>query len=357
MRHSSKVTLRCAFVLWLALAVTGSASSQTQARPQSKGQIRVTTNEVVAPVTVTDASGEFVLDLEQKDFQVFDDGAAQEIDHWDLGGDPLAVVLLIETSTHLRAFEPVMHSMGTIFTEAVMALDGEAAVVTYDSIVDVRLPFTQDHDAVEKAIAETKFEVLEMKLYDAMATSVALLKARPTNRRRIMLILGESQDSGSTANLGQIVRDAGNANIAIYAVGPSSLGADLRANNKEAAPLKVGKLPPMTTKPCIDIGGHQCFDMVTPAMRLLELGTNATKNHQLEVATAATGGIHYSAFRDSTLRDALDEIGAELHAQYILSYRPNGERAPGLHTIKVTVSRPNLSVRTRPGYYLGPTSN
>jgi hypothetical protein len=103
--------------------------------------------------------------------------------------------------------------------------------------------------------------------------------------------------------------------------------------------------------------GRPIYDWMTPAMWLLERGTNSIKNHQLEVAAAATGGIHYSAFRDSTLRDALDKIGGELHAQYILSYRQNGVRGLGFHTIKVTVSRPDLSVRTRPGYYLAPTAN
>jgi VWFA-related protein len=206
MRQLAKVSFRYGLVLWLGALVVGSASSQTQAPPLSKDQIRVITNEVIVPVTVTNASREFVLDLAQKDFQVFDDGAAQEIDHWDLGGDPLAVVLLIDTSTRLHAFEPVIHRMGSIFTETVMALDGEAAVITYDSTVDVRQSFTQDHDAVQKAIAEAKFEAPEMNLYDAMAASVSLLKAEPTTRRRILLILGESQDSGSTAKLGQIVR-------------------------------------------------------------------------------------------------------------------------------------------------------
>ena len=355
------MSCRRRIVCWSSLGLLtalfpGFTTSQQQVNPPgAQSQIRVTTNEVVLPVTVTDRSGEFLLDLSQKDFRIFDDGAEQNIEQWDLGGDPLAVALVIETSSRLNAMAPVIHGMGSIFTETVMALDGEAAVITYDSTVEVRRPFTQDHDAVQKAIGETKFEAPERSLYDAMAASVALLKAEPTSRRRIMLILGESQDSGSVANLGQIVRDADNANIAIYAVGPSSLGADLRANNKEATPLRVGKLPPMTTKPCIDIAGHQCFDLLTPALRLLELGTNATKNHQLEIAAAATGGIHYGAFRNSTLRDAVDKIGSELHAQYIVGYRPRSERGAGFHAIKVTVSRSDALVRTRPGYYIAPT--
>src|SRR3984893_4127624 len=103
------------------------ARPQTIEPPSTGNQIRVRANEVVAPVSVTDKTGEAVLDLSQKDFQVFDDGVEQTIVHWDLGGDPLAVALAIETSSHIRMMAPVIHSMGSIFTETVMALNGEAA--------------------------------------------------------------------------------------------------------------------------------------------------------------------------------------------------------------------------------------
>ena len=289
------------------------------------------TTEVIAPVTVTDASGEFVLDLSEKDFHVFDDGVEQRIDHWDLGGDPLAVALVLETSSRPHAMISVIHSLGSIFTETGMALDGEAAVITYDSAVEVRQSFTQDHDAVEKAIASVQFEAPGRKLYDAMALAVEMLKDDAPMRRRIMLIVGESRDGGSKAKLADIVRDAEHANISIYAVGPSSMTRDL---------LQAG--------PAL---------WAAPAIFLLQQGINKVKNHDLEVAAAATGGIHYSAIRAATLRDALDKVGGELHAQYIIGYRPNSERASGFHSIRVTVSRPNVSVRTRPGYYLASPAN
>jgi hypothetical protein len=57
------------------------------------------------------------------------------------------------------------------------------------------------------------------------------------------------------------------------------------------------------------------------------------KNHQLQVAAAAKGGIHYRAFHDSTLRSALEKIGGELHAQYIISYQTNAAHIPGFHSI------------------------
>jgi VWFA-related protein len=313
-------------------ALAGSEWSQTQAPPPlAKDQIRVVTNEVVVAATVTDPSGEFVLDLSQKDFHVFDDGVEQKIDHWDLGGDPIAVVLVLETSSRPHAMIPVIHSLGSIFTETAMALDGEAAVITYDSTVEVRQPFTLDHDAVEKSIASVQFEDPRRNLYDAMSLAVGMLRDEAPMRRRIMLIVGESRDDGSKAKLGEIVRDAEHANISIYAVGPSSMTRDLL---QDAPTL-----------------------WAAPAIFLLQQGKNRAKNHELEVAAAATGGIHYSAVRAATLPDALDKIGGELHAQYIIGYQPNSERAPGFHSIRVTVSRPNVFIRTRPGYYLASPVN
>jgi VWFA-related protein len=326
--------------------------------PQSKEQIRVVTNEVNLAVTAMNIHGEFIVDLERKDFHIFDDGVEQVIDHWDLAGDPLAVALVIETSSRVRATAPVVHGIASIFTETVMAMNGEAAVITYDSTVVLRQPFTQDHDAVAKAIAETKFEVPERNLYDAMSMAVEVLKAQPTSRRRIMLILGESQDEESAAKLGEIVREAEHANITMYVVGPSSVAADLRVGQQGPAPLKLGGLPPVSaTPPKNDRMDRPFFDLVTPAIWLLERGTNEVKHHQLEVAAVATGGIQYRAFRDSTIRNAIDKIGDELHSQYIVSYRPNPPPSPGFHKIDVTIVRPGVSVRARPGYYVADSRN
>jgi VWFA-related protein len=279
----------------------------------------------------------------------------QKIDHWDLGGTPLAIALVIETSSRLRAAEPAIHNMASVFTETVMALDGEAAVITYDSTVDVRQPFTTDHDAVAKAISETQFIAGERSLYDALAQAVDLLAAQPDDHRRILLLLSESQDDESKTKLGTIVRKASRANITIYVIGPSSVAADLRMPQEAPAPLRLGNVPPVyTTPPKNDHMDRPFFDWMTPAIWLLERGTNQVKHHQLAVAAAATGGVSYSAFRDSTIRSALHKIGDELYAQNVLTYRPNTLRAEGFHKIDVAVAKPGITVRARPGYYVAP---
>lgn len=337
------------------------ATDTAQSPATIQNKIRVQTNEVVAPVSVFDKRGDLVLDLAESDFHVFDNGVEQSIDHWEMGGDPLAVALVLETSSHIGMMAATIHGMGSIFTETVMAENGRAAVITYDSTVDVRQEFTEDHDDVARVINGVEFEAPEMRLYDAMAEAVELLKTQRVHYRRVMLIVGESQDIGSDAKLGLVLREAELANIAIYAVGPSSSTADLRFGAKR--PSGGIKYPPgvftgETRRGAVPVPENEStpadsIDLVPVAIWLITRGTNELKNHQLELAAAATGGVHYRALRDSSVHSALDRIGSELHAQYVLSYRPAvHERTAGFHEVKVTVARPEVTVRTRPGYFL-----
>ena len=311
-------------------------------------------NDVLVPVTVLNTKGEMIFDLAKDDFHIHDDGVEQTIEQFDVGGDRLAVALVIETSSHIQMMAPAIRGMGSVFTETVMALEGRAAVITYDSTVEVRQPFTEDHDAVERAINRVEFKAPEIHLYDAMSKAVDLLKMEPPGFRRIMLILGESQDQSSVAKLGPVLREVQLANVTIYAVGPSSTAADLRYGTEGSRTVPLPKEIPSTSTqaPPRGASGESYFDLLTPAIWLLSRGTNEIKNRQLEVAAASTGGVHYRALRDRNIQTALDRIGGEIHAQYILSYAPNTGGTPGFHKIDVIVGRPKMIVRTRPGYFI-----
>jgi VWFA-related protein len=315
--------------------------------PQSKNPIRARVNEVIVPVTAIDKKqGDFVLDLTQEDFKVFDRGVEQKINRFDIDADPLAVALVVEANLRLQAMAPVIKGMGSIFTETVMAQSGEATVITYGSTADVSQPFTSDHDVVERAIANIQFQWSDSNLYDAMEKGVELLRSQPVRYRRILLVVGESQDTHSQAKLSRVLRDAQLANILIYAIGPSSTAGDLRYGKDEQPgqrpppQLKLPKLPP--------IPGTSPFTAL--AIWLLTRGTNEINNHQLEIAAASTGGIHYRALHEETIRKALDRIGGELHVQYVLGYAPSTDPDAGFNKIEVFVARPNITVRARPGY-------
>src|SRR6202035_3828207 len=88
--------------------------------------IKVRVNEVIVPVTILDSKGEMIFDLAKDRFHIFDNGAEQTIEHFALGGEPLAVALVIETSSHIQMMAPAVRGMGSVFTESVMALQGKA---------------------------------------------------------------------------------------------------------------------------------------------------------------------------------------------------------------------------------------
>jgi len=333
--------------------------------PQTAKPLRVRVTEITAPVTARDSKDELVLNLEQKDFHVFDNGVEQPIDHFDLGGDPLAIALLVETSSRIEALLPAVRHAGIIFTQTVMGPTAEAAVLSYDDTVEVRRSFTSDGDAVEDAIHALALGTSGAKLYDGIDRAVKLLRKQPARERRIILIVGEAIDEGSENKLGAALRQAQLNNVTIYTIGLSTTAAKFRNPPKQYAPPQIG--PPGTFPVPLRPGTPETpeaeaaaqngnIDLKALAIWAVMHASNVVKNHALEVAAQATGGMHIRTMKDRTIEKAMDEIGGELHAQYTLSYHPPGDEPSGFHEIKVTVSRPGVKIRTRPGYYLPPAS-
>jgi VWFA-related protein len=317
---------------------------------------------VTTPVTVHDSAGEMVLDLEQGDFRVFDNGAEQKIEHFDLGGDPLSFVLLFETSSRIQALLPAVRKSAILFTQTVVGPNGEAAVLGFNDTVETLLPFSTDADQIEKHIERLPQGSSGARLYDAMSEAVGLLRNRPDNRRRVLVVVAEAADTGSEDKLGEVLREAQLSNITIYSVSLSSTAADLRGPAKSGAPPAITPpgtfpMPPQPGTPQTPTTEQQRYgnaDLLAAAIWVVQHAANAVKENSLEVAAVATGGKNVSTFRDRSIEKAIDSIGGELHAQYTLSYRPTGDNPTGYHEIKVQVKKPGLKVRARPGYYLAP---
>ena len=117
-----------------------------------------------------------------------------------------------------------------------MGPDGEATLIGYDDEVDRLLDFTGDEDAIEKAVGKIQVGRSGTHLYDALSQGVLLLRDRPYSRRRVIVVLGESADTGSDEKLDRVIRDAHQANVTIYSVALSSTAADLRGPQKEGGP-------------------------------------------------------------------------------------------------------------------------
>src|SRR5216683_8068509 len=339
-------------------------------QPPSVAQatVKVRVALVNMPVTVRDGRGEMVHDLEARDFQITDNGVAQRISHFDLGGDPLSMVILLQTSSRIEPLLPQVRKTGILFTQTVMGPTGEAAVVGFNDSVDQLQDFTTNADLIENTIAQLGQGTSGSKLYDAMAVGVEMLSGRPQatadkpGRRRVLMILSEATDAGSEARLGEVLRQAQLANVTIYSVGLSTTRAELQAKPKDTRPqitppgtFPLPPQPGVPQTPTSEQNRYGNIDLMALAVWAVQHVHDQVKDHALEVAAIATGGAHLSTFKDRSIEKAIDEIGGELHSQYTLSYTPTGSGAPGYHEIKVTLVQArnrDMRVRARTGYYL-----
>jgi VWFA-related protein len=326
-----------------------------------KRAIRSRVVEVIAPVSVLDPQGEMILSLTKEDFRIYDNGVEQRIEHFDLGVDSLSIVFVVETSSHIEPMFPAVKQTGIVFAEAVMGMTAEVAVVGYDDSVDLLQKFTTDSDRTQSTINHLRMGTSGSRLYDAMRRGISLLEQRPVPQRRILVVVGEAQDTGSESKFGEVLRAAQLANVTIYSIGLSTAMADLRAPPTPKPPLFPRGTYPFPTPngqpqtPDLEAAMQDPgIDFSAIALWLIKTGKNAVGPNALSIASKATGGLHVNVKRDGTIQKAMDAIGGEIHAQYTLGYRPSKDLPYGYHEIKVLVDRPGVSVRTRPGYYLSP---
>lgn len=304
-----------------------------------------------------------MLDLSQKNFQVFDDGKPQVITHFDQGGDPLSIVLVIETSSRVAPLLPDISKAGIIFTQMVMAGTGEAAVIGYNDEVDLLRPMTTDSDRVLDTINHLKPGLDGARLYDALARAEDLLKAQPPERRRIIVVIGEKNDKGSETALGQVLRDAQLSNITVYSIGLSTTSAEFRQpqqkQNVEVGPpgtYPMNPTPGTAQTPSVmdEEMGNDSVEFLPLVAWLVQHGANIAGHNSLVIASAGTGGLHEGAGKELSVEKAMNAIGNDVHGVYLLAYHPPSNEGYGYHNIEVRVDEPHLRVRTRPGYFVAP---
>jgi len=366
---------RAAFQLWLALTLLAGGLAcaplvfaQTTP-PTEPGQsshrdeagqdfsFAVDIQVVTLPVTVTDANGNFVTDLDVNDFTILDNGTPQKIESFELSLEPLSIVVLVETSTRVASLLPEVRDMGILFTQLIMGELGEAAVIGFDQEIRLLQDFTGDPHLVEAAFKNLKAGGDAVRLSDAVARGLLLLQRRGEDRRKVILVISEARDQGSSNTHGAVLRSAQQLGISIYTVGLSSTRAALSRAGEGAPnvfPPGVQARPMPANQPPIPDAqtnwGAANVNVLALIAELVSGTRNLVAGNPLEVYAAGTGGDEFPSGGNEQMEKALGRIGQELRNQYILSYRPNNLDEPGFHPIRVALSRPDLNIRTRLGY-------
>jgi VWFA-related protein len=323
-------------------------------RPDFGTTVRI----VMAPVTVMDRAGNVVDGLSPADFRLYDNGKLQRVTE-DMTSHPLSLVVAIQANGQVEKILPQIQKLGALLQAQVLGDNGEAAILDFDHRVQTLTGFTSDPDKIVAALKQIKAGSWTSRLNDAALESINLLKSRPANRRRALLLFSESLDKGSQIKPREVLQAAEFANVVIYSVDISRVLSSLTATPDPlptdtrppgAVHMPMGQVATPTTDTQMQLGNW------TPLLKdIFDVTKSVFIKNPLEVFTAYSGGRQYSFLNQRALDRAVSDFGAELHSQYLLTYIPNNQQEPGFHNIIVQVARPDLKVRTRDGYYLAGT--
>src|SRR5579871_6076319 len=98
------VSTLCAVSLLAQTPAQAPPQTPAPAKPQEPAAFSTQRSEVIVPITVTDEKNRFVSDLDQKDFQIFDQGKEQKIEFFTRErNQPVVVGFLVDLSNNSRS--------------------------------------------------------------------------------------------------------------------------------------------------------------------------------------------------------------------------------------------------------------
>jgi len=334
---------------------------------QETDVIRVTTRTVVAPTTVKDRNGAQMEGLDVKDFVLRDNGKVQDL-KLDQAYVPVSLVLVIQRSASTESVLPTVQKIGSMLEPLIIGDRGEAAIVTFDHRVETIQDFTNDSDKFKKALATLRPGSQTRAMSDAVLQAARMLKRRTPDHRRVIVLISETQENGSTARVKDALLEVELNNILVYSINMSRWVNKLMAKPDyprpnmippNARPMPAGMANTPTTQAQMSALGGTLGNVV-PLFKELFTATKAVfiSNPQ-EVYTKYTGGSEFSFLSLKSFEESVQKLGEELQHQYILSYSPNQavKLDGGWHTIDVEVRRSESTVKTRSGYWLAATPN
>jgi Ca-activated chloride channel family protein len=311
-------------LLWPSLVAALAGQSQPPAQPpaatsQPQTPFRAGVDLVSLNVTVTDGTARYVTDLTAADFNIFEDGVKQEVTFFNHTNLPIALALLIDTSASMEPKLPTAQEAAIGFARKLRAQD-LAEVVDFDSRVVVLQGFTSAVPELEQAIRKTSAGG-STSLYNAIYIALKDLKkvvAKNVDeiRRQAIIVLSDGEDTSSLLPFEEVLDLAKRSETAIFGIG-------LRSNDTLSSSTR----------------GFKEAEFV------------------LRQFSQETGGRSFFPNQASDLTNVYGQIADELSSQYTVGYTSrNAKRDGSWRRVVVRVSKPNLTARTKQGYF-APTSH
>jgi len=317
-------------------------------------------NFVEIPFTVKDNKGKEVPGLSWRDVRVYENNLRQQLSLFTTDAFPLSVALVIDQSLGFDNMTKVNNSLGAL-QGAFTAYDS-VALFTYNNGPRLVTDFTAGPSArLTQALERSKSTGREMVYYstgplsqnininnnadsyidpntnsshgrsilgiqnpprevhtlnDAILAAATALAKTPAGRRRIIYVISDGKEYGSTAKFSEVVKYLNTNKIAVFGtlVGDSALPVTGFLDRMHL---------PLTMR-----------DNILPAY------------------ANATGGNFDSEFRQGGIETSFAKIAEEVRTQYTIGYYTHEPFIDGKYRqIEVKVLRPNLTVIAKKGYY------
>jgi len=350
-------TLAAPFILFLILALSAAApfapaqlpsipkapetqapAAQKPAAPKPEDEqtptetLKVSVNVVGLFFNVKDKHGTLLPNLTKDDFTVFEDGKQQTIKYFAAESNlPLTLGILIDSSgSQLRVLD-MEKEVGGAFLRQILTDKDEAYVIDFNVDAELVQDYTRDVHRLQAALNKVKINTgftnplpgagnpvptagtaAGTVLYDAVYLSAHDMLAKEVGRKA-MVLLTDGEDEGSRLKIKDAIEAAQKADAIVYVL------------------------------LCADRGFYGSF------------GVGYSGEGEMRKLTEATGGrvINVGNKLDK-LREAFDQIAAELRSQYNLGYTPtNTVLDSGYRKLEIK-SKENYKIQCRAGYYATP---
>ena len=282
--------------------------SPLQNRKADQYTISVSVDMVVLHATVRNRNGALVSGLGKEDFQVYEDGALQQIESFSHEDIPVTVGLVVDNSGSMGPKRPEVISAILSFARSSNAED-QMFVVTFNENVSFGLPdgtpFTDKGPELRAALSKIAASGMTA-LYDAVAAALEHLK-KGKRDKKVLIVISDGGDNASKHSLAEIMAMAGQSDAIIYTIGVFD------ENDPDRDPGALKRL------------------------------------------ARASGG---EAFLPGSPKDVFpvcEQIARDIRNQYSITYLPTNAKQDGSYRViqvyAVAPGRERLTVRTRAGYY------
>jgi Ca-activated chloride channel homolog len=291
---------------------TSPPQNRGQQSPDQAGTIRISTNLVQVPVSVTNAVGHPVKDLQLADFSLEENGTPVTIAHLGEPGETrLEMVLVFDNTGSVYARFDFEQQAATSFLRTIFRPGDTVSILAIASKPHVLLGRTAVLAVALEGLGQLRAAEVATAFYDSIIAAAQMLQGpADPDSRRVQIVLSDGEDNFSKASLPDAIRETQQADCIFYSVNPG------------AASIRLNK---------VSLRGQQ----------------------GMEALAAQTGGAAFLAEKTQDLTGIYGRIAAELQAQYLISYySPEIKADNSFRTIAVRVpEHPELRIRARQGYY------